>query len=372
MGENNINKLSFFQKVEIAKNNLSAQGKDKPTTADIVNEMVRMTKAEKADSTTLPEGYNLEHTAQSRGFDDSLVLYGTPNINNSLFMISSILSRLTTDSNLSNETKQEVLSILKDMVKLLASGKNIPPEIMELLEQLSTDVAKIPTELLYDTPDINIPDAYSLSVKFITEFVSNDKISDKVKQQLQNLIKEESSKATNSLPEQIIFNAISRLIREYHPNEETKNEIINILKSILTPKADVYIDKGGYCVYDTPDIRTNKLKLVMDIIEKIQEPDSTIPDDLKLELMHLLKQIIIELIEADNPVPQEILKAIEEFFKSVDIKDATTGKKIEGTQKMLVKSEEDFFAKYPADKYEIVHKMSMGHNMVMIFFREKQ
>lgn len=79
----------------------------------------------------------------------------------------------------------------------------------------------------------------------------------------------------------------------------------------------------------------------------------------------------MELIGEDNITP-EMQEIIDQLTGTdTGISAQTTGKKLEGTQKMLVRSEEEFYAKYPADKYEIVHKMSMGHNMLMIFFKEK-
>ena len=584
MGENNINKLSFFQKVELAKQNLKAQGKTAPTTADIVNEMVNITKAEKGEG--LPDGFKIEHLAQTRGADDSgtsanVEVYNTPNIpqfQTSFAQMLAIIQKLSADTTISQEGKKEIVDILLSMVELMKQGGDVPPELVDIIKSLEDEIIVIDEPVvLYGTPDI--PDVIEnpkvkTVVDYINKFMTNNAIPDDIKSKLmdimnnldsydnprssvtellllvtnklitdnnlpQNIVNEfinilnelgldgtitsengilicvtdkpditnnpkyeplfnliEELMKNDNIPDEIkgklqslllhpdnikdpaksvqaiIADAVNKLIEENNVPEDVLNEIINLvnnvgldtevqveqdavicvydspnanprvkgllsfvnkimsseklsdevkakiqeimseLSDLISPDttlaeifitiinklfsemnldddtkqtivgilSDIDIDddlseltvtSGGYCVYDTPNIRNNRFKLVLDILDKIKAQDSQIPEDYKYELVLLLKEIIIELIGQNN-IPPEIMEKLDEFLGiNTGFNNVALGKKLEGTQKMLVRSEEEFYAKYPADKYEIVHKMSMGHNMLMIFFKEK-
>ena len=302
-GSVNFNKLSFFQKVEMAKENLAAQGKSSPSTADIVKEMVNMEKAAKANDGALPEGYTIEHTggvAASNGqrraadtFTDMIQeVYGTPMINENLVKIAQMLERIMADNTLSDEAKAEAVDILKEMVKLLTTGGEIPKALVDLVDSMAININKevygtpVIPEMLYGTPDCN--PKMSEIMNFVTNFLSNNAIPEDVKQKFIAILQNPDNLggAENSA-QTMLLNALTKLAKSGDVSEDVLKEIARLINELGAGNVVDIDDNVVINLYGTPDIPNNPNFIkYMEFVSRILSSD--LPDEVKDALKDVL------------------------------------------------------------------------------------
>ena len=233
-GKVNFNQLSFIQKFNYVKNNLSNSTTIK--TSDIVNEIVRLSESNKEVSIDdLPEGFKIIKTTtnnvKKNASDNNIPkeVYDSPDI---------------------PDLPEDVVKFADTLNKLLENISTLPPEFKNILINVLTEflneifVMNENVQEVYDTPVI--PD-------------------DVVNENVQEVYD------TPNIPDVVV----NENVQEVYDTPDIPDDILDVVQE----------------VYDTPDIKENFEKALRGLL-----PDVTnLSDDVKVALVKLIQSALDKL-----------------------------------------------------------------------------
>ncbi len=347
-GSVNFNKLTFFQKVELAKENLSAQGKTSPSTADIVKEMVNLEKAAKADGSSLPDGFQIEHANARRAsaYDDvTIMLYGTPEINRSAQKILEMLQKILDNDSLTQEAKTEATAILKEMLSLITASGKIPDGLINLVDELANSPIG-QQELLYGTPEID--QRTNSLLNFFGRMSTNDAIPDDIKKAFMDILNNpenvgggEKSAAT------LLIDTLMKLAEDPSISRDVLRAIADIINTmsqegafidsannnaelvtVIVTDDNISVEMSNIVqnLYDTPNINSEVFKKFYGFCQKIMASD--LPQEIKEMVLELL-QNPSDIGTAASSVNELVLNTIKNLISSGKLSDDEISKIID-------------------------------------------
>ena len=340
-GSVNFNKLSFFQKVELAKENLTAQGKTSPSTADIVKEMVNLEKAAKADA--LPDGFQIEQTNTRRASDlnsndianaTTQELYGPPDVNRNAMKILEMLKKILNNENLSSEAKTEATAILTEMLSLITATGNIPDGLIALIDDMANDAIIITQpEVLYGPPNVD-PRANTL-IDFFSRMSSNNAIPNDIKQVFMDILSNpENVGGGEKSAASLLIDTLMKLAEDSNIPRDVLRAIADIINTMSQEGAfaDSATNKGELVkvivtddeviietsqivemLYAAPDPKSEVYKKFLGFCQKIMASD--LPQEIKEMVLELL-QNPSDIGTAASSVEELVLKTIKQLIDS--------------------------------------------------------